>query len=95
MTAYSIPNFSINNQIKIRMDKIYISYENTNSVFYLENNNILFNFGSGIISSTEEYYNKILEIYFNKYINLNICEINIEKRGFNNNYQIISCQKRE
>ena len=45
--------------------------------------------------STEEYYNKILEIYFNKYINLNICEINIEKRDFNNNYQIISCQKRE
>ena len=55
MTAYSIPNYSINNQIKIRMDKIYISYENTNSVFYLENNNILFNFGSGIILSTEEY----------------------------------------
>jgi len=95
MTAYSIPNYSINNQIKIRMDKIYISYENTNSVFYLENNNILFNFGSGIILSTEEYYNKILEIYFNKYINLNICEIHTEKRGFNNNYQIISCQKRE
>ena len=57
MTAYSIPNFSINNQIKIRMDKIYINYENTNSVCYLENNNILFNFGSGIILSTEEYYN--------------------------------------
>ena len=95
MTAYAIPNFGINNQIQLRMDKIYINNENSNSVFYLENNIILFNFASGIILSTEEYFNKILEIYFNKYIDLNICEINIEKRGFNNNYQIISCQKRE
>ena len=95
MTTYAIPNFGINNQIQLRMDKIYINNENSNSVFYLENNIILFNFASGIILSTEEYFNKILEIYFNKYIDLNICEINIEKRGFNNNYQIISCQKRE
>ena len=39
--------------------------------------------------------NKILEIFFNKYIDLNICKINIEKRGLNNNYHIISCEKNQ
>ena len=93
MTAYIFPNFGINNQIKLRMDKVYIMSHQTKLYNYLENNVILFNYGSGIILSTEEYYNKILEVFFNKYIITNICKINIEKRGINNNYHIISCQK--
>ena len=90
-TAYTIPNYGINNQIKLNMDKIYIMKEEN----YLENNIIIFNYGLGIILSTEEYFNNILEIFFNKYINLNICKINIEKRNFNNNYHVVSCNKRE
>ena len=47
-----------------------------------------------MIISTKEYYNKIKEVYFNKYINLEICKENIEVRG-RNNYYIISCKKSE
>ena len=92
-TAYSIPNYGANNQIKLKMDKIYIINENNNSNIFLQNNSISFNYGSGIILSSEEYFNKILEIFFNKYINMNICKINIERRNINNNYNIISCKK--
>ena len=95
MSAYTIPNFGINNQIKIKMDKVYIKDTYTNSNIYFNNSTVLLNYGSGIILSTEEYFNKILEIYFNKYISLNICKINIEKRGINNNYQVISCRKND
>ena len=93
MTAYIIPNYGINNEIKIKMDKIYIRNEHINSDIYFENNILLLNYGLGIILSSEEYFNKILEIFFNKYIYLNICKINIEKRGLNNNYHIILCEK--
>ena len=92
-TAYSIPNYGANNQIKLKMDKIYIINESNNSNIFLQNNSISFNYGSGIILSSEEYFNKILEIFFNKYINMNICKINIERRNINNNYNIISCKK--
>ena len=95
MTAYIIPNYGINNEIKIKMDKIYIRNEHINSDIYFENNILLLNYGLGIILSSEEYFNKILEIFFNKYIHLNICKINIEKRGLNNNYHIISCEKNQ
>ena len=95
MTAYAIPYFGINNQIKLKMDKIYISDKNTNSNVYLENNILLLNYGLGIILSTEEYFNQIIEIFFNKYIKLNICKINKEKRNINNIYHVISCQKRQ
>ena len=77
------------------MDKIYIINESNNSNIFLQNNSISFNYGSGIILSTEEYFNKILEIFFNKYINTNICKINIERRNINNNYHIILCKKIE
>ena len=93
MTAYAIPNYGINNEIKIKMDKIYIRNENNNSDIYFENKIILLNYGLGIILSNEDYFNKILEMFFNKYIKLNICKINIERIGLNNNYHIISCKK--
>ena len=95
-TAYSIPNYgSNNNNIQLRMDKIYIINKNNNSNIILNNDEISINYGSGIILSTAEYFNKILEIFFNKYINKNICKINIERRNINNNYHVISCQKSE
>ena len=92
-TAYSIPNYGSNNNIQLRMDKIYIINKNNNSNIILNNDEISINYGSGIILSTAEYFNKILEIFFNKYINKNICKINIERRNINNNYHVISCQK--
>ena len=52
------------NQIKLKMDKIYIINESNNSNIFLQNNSISFNYGSGIILSSEEYFNKILEIFF-------------------------------
>ena len=94
-TAYSIPNYGSNNNIQLRMDKIYIINKNNNSNIILNNDEISINYGSGIILSTAEYFNKILEIFFNKYINKNICKINIERRNINNNYHVISCQKSE
>ena len=94
-TAYSIPNYGSNNYIQLRRDKIYIINKNNNSNIILNNDEISINYGSGIILSTAEYFNKILEIFFNKYINKNICKINIERRNINNNYHVISCQKSE
>ena len=94
-TAYSIPNYGSNNNIQLRMDKIYIINKNNNSNIILNNDEISINYGSGIILSTAEYFNKILEIFFNKYINKNICKINIERRNINKNYHVISCQKSE
>ena len=94
-TAYSIPNYGSNNNIQLRMDKIYIINKNNNSNIILNNDEISINYGSGIILSTAEYFNKIIEIFFNKYINKNICKINIERRNINNNYHVISCQKSE
>ena len=94
-TAYSIPNYGSNNNIQLRMDKIYIINKNNNSNIILNNDEISINYGSGTILSTAEYFNKILEIFFNKYINKNICKINIERRNINNNYHVISCQKSE
>ena len=94
-TAYSIPNYGSNNNIQLRMDKIYIINKNNNSNIILNNDEISINYGLGIILSTAEYFNKILEIFFNKYINKNICKINIERRNINNNYHVISCQKSE
>ena len=95
MTAYSIPNYGSNNQINLKMDTIYIINGTDCSCVILNNKGISFNYGSGIILSTEEYFNKILEIFFNKYINQNICKINIERRNINNNYHIISCKNSE
>ena len=57
MTAYIIPNYGINNEIKIKMDKIYIRNEHINSDIYFENNILLLNYGLGIILSSEEYFN--------------------------------------
>jgi hypothetical protein len=95
MTAYSIPNYGSNNQINLNMDKIYIINGTDSSCIFLNNKSISFNYGSGLILSTEEYFNKILEIFFNKYIIQNICKINIERRNINNNYHIISCKNSE
>ena len=93
-TAYAISTTGLNNKLRLRMDKIYIDDKNFNSYIYLENLGINLNYGLGFILSSEEYFNKILDIFFNKYINLNICKINIIKRGINNNYHIISCEKK-
>ena len=93
MTAYTYPEDGYITQLKLRMNRLYIIDENKEYIHF-ENNIIIFNYCSGVIISTKEYYNKIKEVYFNKYINLEICKENIEVRG-RNNYYIISCKKSE
>lgn len=92
MTAYAYPIQSSTSQLKLRMNRLYIFDKNNNEYIDFENNIIFLNFGLGIILCTEEYFNKIIELFFNKYINLNICKINIEKKG-HNDYHVISCEK--
>ena len=94
MTAYNIPVQGNTNQLKFKFSRLYLIDKDINEYIDLNNNIILFNFGLGIILCTKEYYDKIIEIFFSKYINLNICKINIEKKG-RNEYYIISCEKRE
>ena len=94
MTAYNIPVQGNTNQLKLKLNRLYFIDKDNNEYIDFNNNIILFNFGLGIILCTKEYYDKILEIFFNKYINLNICKINIEIKE-RNEYYIISCEKKE
>ena len=91
MTSYTIPVQGYTSQLKLRINRLYIINKNEEYIEF-ENNIVFFNFGLGIILSTEEYYNKIIEIFFKEYIYLNICvENKINK--VRNSYYIISCQK--
>ena len=94
MTAYNIPVQGNTNQLKLKLNRLYLIDKDANEYIDLNNNVILFNFGLGVILCTKEYYDKIIEIFFNKYIKLNICKINIETKE-RNEYHIISCEKRE
>ena len=91
MTTYTIPVQGFTSQLKLRINRLYIINKKEEYIDF-ENNIVFYNFGLGIILSTEEYYNKIIELFFKKYINLNICAENLINKG-RNSYYIISCQK--
>ena len=94
MTAYNIPVQGYTSQLKLLIDKLYIKNLTNSEYINFKNNVIYFNFGLGIILCTQEYYNKINETFFKKYINLNICEINKES-DLRNTFYIFSCEKRQ
>ena len=91
MTCYTIPGQGDTSQLKLRINRLYIISKNEEYIDF-ENNIVFLNFGLGLILSTQEYYNKIIEIFFRKYINLSICVENIINKG-RNSYYIISCKK--
>ena len=91
MTGYTYPVQGFSSQLKLKLNRLYIIDENQDYIDF-ENNIIFFNFGLGLILSTEEYYKKIIDIFFNKYIKLNICKENKVNKG-RNIYHVISCKK--
>lgn len=90
MTAYPYPEKAYISQMNLRFNRLYLINKN-NEYIDLENNIIYFNYGLGIIFSTREYYNKIIDIFFKAYFNKDICFENIIKKEKNKYYYLISC----
>ena len=100
ISAYSIPkNFLF--QFQLSIDKIFISYDN-NTEYQFNENKIFFNLESGLIIGPSEYFQKIKEIFFNKYFQKKICKKEtIQKKLYDplysmimpKSYYIFSCEK--
>ena len=105
ISTYSIPKKFLY-QFQLSINNIYISYIN-NSIeeqFQFRENKIYFNLDLGIILAPKEYYQKINELFFNKYFETKICKTEIiEKKSYDplymavisKYYYVISCDKKQ
>ena len=100
-TVYSFEEYDIYNN-KQRITEYCIRFD---SIYFYENNNVSYdnliesvrpegkdgyiNFNNGMIQSSYEYYYNIKKYFFNKYINLNICE----ELTFSQFYHTFMCYK--
>ena len=89
ISTYIIPKSSFS-QLRILMDNIYIKINETNKI-NIYSNEIYFHLESGIIECPTEYFNKIKNIFFNKYLTDNICTIKSMTRNLDS-YNMIVCE---